>query len=495
MADNVSIMEKTDDISHDLEEDWSHLAQIVDSDKFLDTEESSKRADEKVEEKIESKYLLFEWEELDKWATHYREKLDLLKTVKHIPYEIDKWEKEQIKEMSTQTMLEQIRETQNTRWKVFPSLIEEFIFGVFGLENFLEDPNVSEIFLDGESKITVIYRDGTRRAAPKIAKTKEHFISICRKWVDIFGDNNQRFDKSSPFANVTLPNGDRMHIIGYIGDQPAHVSIRRHDFSITSFQAIVENGTVHPKIKRLLSAAVKGKVNIILAGSTGSGKTTLLRCMMTEIPPEERVIVVEDTKEIGYLRAHPERWGVELQSRTANTEGEGQFTMEQIMIETLRMSPSRVVVGEVRGPEVIPMLLSMSQGNEGSLSTIHANSAKDVITRLSNLAAITSGNASMGEQAVLGTIAQAVEMIVFMRRDGKDKPPRLAEVIMIDGTQLIETGAPAYTNIVRWNSKKQEPEIDTNGEFPRLVQTKMQRGGWAGWDYSDDVNVENVLVV
>lgn len=426
----------------------------------------------------DSKYFLFEWAELDDWQADFKERLDTAeKQLRHPPDDLVSWRKKKVSEWAQHTATKQHQETHDERWRHFPELIAEFMWGVYGLEEFLADGAVSEIFLDGHREIRTIRRDGSIRTHPSVTRNPDDFLALCRNWVAMFSESNERLDRSSPACNITLPNGDRMHIIGFLGDQIAHVTIRRHDFSITNFDVICENGTLSQKAANLLKAAVGGKVNIIIGGSTGSGKTTLMRCMLSQVPSNKRVIIIEDTKEIGYKHVNPEKWGVELRKRAANIEGEGEIGMEQLIVESLRMSPDRVIVGEVRGSEVTPMLLAMSQGNDGSLATIHANSAEDVVSRLHNLVSLFSGK-DMSDAAVLRTIGQAVEMIVYMR--SVDGIPKLTDIIAIESSQRSDDGQPAFTEIIKWNPETKTAEQRTP-QLPRRIRAKLKDGGWAGW--------------
>lgn len=426
-----------------------------------------------------SKYFLFEWAELDQWQATFRERLDTAEgELRHPPEDIRGWREKKIAEWAQDISTKQHRETHHERWRHFPELIREFMWGVYGLEEFLADSDVSEIFLDGHNEIRTVRRDGTIRSHPSVTSNPDDFLALCRNWVAMFSENNERLDRSSPACNITLPNGDRMHIISFLGDQIGHVTIRRHDFGITNFDVIVENGTLSQKTANFLKAAVAGKANIIVGGSTGCGKTTLLRCMLSEVPAHKRVIIIEDTKEIGFKHANPDKWGVELRKRHANIEGEGEISMEQLIVESLRMNPDRVIVGEVRGSEVTPMLLSMSQGNDGSLATIHANSAGDVISRLHNFVTLYSGK-EMSDAAVLRTIGQAVEMIVYMQK--VDGTPKLTDIIAVEGAQTDADGRPTITEIVKWDAETKTAERKTP-KLPHRLRAKLRAAGWAGWN-------------
>lgn len=426
-----------------------------------------------------NKYFLFEWHELEKYQAEYKDRLDEAEAVlPNIPPDISTWRSNKVAEWAKDTANEQRALTGEQRWLQFPVLIKEFMFSAYGLSGFLDDPNVSEIHLDGLSVRTVTHHSPEPVMHQPIARTEQEFLDLCRNWVNIFGEQNETLDRANPYCNITLPNGDRMHVIAYLSDHPANVTIRRHDFSLVAFDRLVENKTMTQEIADFLKLAVKARANIIIAGSTGSGKTTLMRCCLSELKPREKVVIIEDTKEIGYLHAHPDRWGTELRSRVANTEGEGEITMEDLIVQSLRMTPSRVIVGEVRGKEALPMLLAMSQGNDGSLATIHANSAKQAVDRLLTLTKLFS-EADMSDSASLQTIAYAVELIVFLKRvDGK---PRLTEIVGIENTQMNSDGKPALAEIVNWDSTNKKT-VYIPQDVPLNLQEKLGNAGWQGWD-------------
>lgn len=489
MNEETDLIEKSNQIDDDISLDLAHFEELQEDD-IIDVERPDRvRSDKASSLGSSSKYFLFSWAELDEWQSSYKERLTREEeALRNLPKDVNSWRRNKISEWAQQTGQDMRRKTHEDRWHYFPELINEFMWGVYGLEEFLVDSQVSEIFLDGPNEIRTIQKDGTIRMHPPIARNSEDFLALCRNWVSMFAANNERLDRASPAANITLPNGDRMHVVGFLGDEVAHVTIRRHDFSLTNFSVIVANETLSEKTANFLRSAVAGKANIIIGGSTGSGKTTLMRCMMTEIPANKRVMIIEDTKEIGYKHIHPKKWGVELRQRYPNIEGKGGVSMERVIVESLRMNPDRVIVGEVRSSEVTPMLLAMSQGNDGSLATIHANSAVDVISRLHTLMTLYGGQ-DMSDTAVMRTIGQAVELIVYMRKvNGVQK---LSDIIAIEGTQTATDGRPAITEVVKWNYERNVAEHRAP-KLPEKVVNKLREGGWEGWGESmgkEDMNL------
>jgi Flp pilus assembly CpaF family ATPase len=213
---------------------------------------------------------------------------------------------------------------------------------------------------------------------------------------------------------MRLPSGDRLHAIAWVSGRPS-VTIRRHNFDIGHLGQLVDLGTLSDSLRHFLAAVVKARFNVIVAGGTGAGKTTLLRCLLNEIPANERIITVEDSLEIGlehFADRHPNY--VDLEARDANLEGVGEFPMHRLVRSGLRMQPDRVIVGEVRGAEALPMMLAMSQGNDGSMCTIHADSSHGVFTRLQMYMAMTPERFDVEVTNLM--IANAVHFIVHLGR-------------------------------------------------------------------------------
>ncbi|MDQ4037419.1 MAG: Flp pilus assembly complex ATPase component TadA, partial [Actinomycetota bacterium] len=257
------------------------------------------------------------------------------------------------------------------------------LFGLGGFEPYLADETIEDIFVNGCDRVFVTRVGGGQvDRVDQIAESDDALIELINRWAARKGRTERRFDVANPRLNLKLPGGFRMHAIMEVTERPT-ITIRcpRHrDMTLSGQQKL---GTIDDRLARFLSAAVKARCNIIVSGGTGSGKTTLLRSLLFEVPGHERIVTIEDTTELG-LSAFPDRHPniVEMETRDANLEGIGEISMMDLTREVLRMSPDRVIVGEVRGAEALYMLKAMSQGNDGSMCSVHADSARGVAGRL-----------------------------------------------------------------------------------------------------------------
>ena len=434
---------------------------------------------------IADRYSKFSLKEMEKWQSEIKIRVDEEENElrsKNSEYfstdeSTEEWRRKATYEAATEIMKQRRKKSSDSKWDLFPDLAEEFIWDIYGLGVFLKDPNVSEIFLNGFREVRIAWKDGTHTVEGQIVKDRDSFVSLVNAWIAKSAGVNQRLSFESPQADVSLPNGDRFHAIAYLGTDVINVSIRRHDFSIVSLETLLKANTLTEEVVNFLQAAVKGKCNIMVAGATGAGKTSMLRCLMTAMGKEERIITVEDLKEIGFLHFAPDRHCVELVTRKANTEGKGGFPATEMIRESMRMSPDRVIVGEVRGLEAYSMLLAMSQGNDGSMATIHADSAVHALGRL-NMYIQTHpppGAASMSEEVADKFIREAIDVVLFLKRDYGDIP-RLREVITVGreaSTKILTT------RVFEWDEDKKEL-YPSNTDLDKRVMQKLEIGGWEG---------------
>ena len=287
------------------------------------------------------------------------------------------------------------------------------LFGLGRLQDYIDDLTNTDIYVNGAGSVHLKRRDGTSVEAEPVVDTDGELIEMIQTAARR-GRHEQRWDPASPELNMQLPSGDRLHAIAWVAGRPS-VSVRRHNFDIHRLKQLIDLGTINESLFHLLQAMVLARLNIIVAGGTGAGKTTLLRCLINEVPPDQRIVTVEDNLEIGLGHfEHLHRNYVELEAREANVEGVGEFTMHGLVKAGLRMGPDRVIVGEIRGQEVVPMLLAMSQGNDGSMSTLHADSSAGVFSRIQMYMAMTPERFT--PEAANLMMANAVDVIVHISR-------------------------------------------------------------------------------
>ena len=288
------------------------------------------------------------------------------------------------------------------------------LFGLGGFEDYLFDPTVENIFVNGCDKVFV-NRSGAVgvEAVPPVAESDQALIDLVNRWASRLGRTERRFDISNPRLDLRLPGGFRLHAIMEVTQRPT-LTIRCPYHRRVDLTDIQRLGTMTPEMVAFLGAAVRARCNIIVAGGTGTGKTTLLRALLHEVPAEERIITIEDTAELGigqFEDDHPNV--VEMETRQANVEGIGELTMLELTRECLRMSPDRVVLGEVRGAEALYMLKAMSQGNDGSMCTVHADSAYGVADRIRGYCA--EGHGSIPMEVIDSFYRNAVDLVVHLK--------------------------------------------------------------------------------
>lgn len=290
------------------------------------------------------------------------------------------------------------------------------LFGAAALQPYLDDPTVREIRLNGADVGFIIRTDGRKEPLPRLVKNDRELVELVQSFArlgSIGAGGERRFDAAHPVLDLQLESGHRLWATMGVTERPCLV-IRCHDFGdLIRLHELGVRGMFPRPVEELLSACVAARFNVVIGGGTGTGKTTLLRAMCNAIGPEERLVVIEDSPELGLdllSDLHPDQ--VTMCKREDNVEGVGGFSLADLVRSALRGSPDRVIVGETRGHEVLPMLLAMSQGNEGSMSTVHARSSADVWFRLATYAAMAPE--ALGFEASAALIAGALDLVVFL---------------------------------------------------------------------------------
>jgi pilus assembly protein CpaF len=299
------------------------------------------------------------------------------------------------------------------------------IFGLGPLEPLLKDPTISDILVNRFDRV-YIERAGKLELTGLSFKDNQHLMQIIERIVSRVG---RRVDESSPMVDARLPDGSRVNaIIPPLALDGACLSIRRFGRDPVTARNMIENHTLTEAMLELLSTMVKGKLNLLISGGTGAGKTTLLNVLSGYIPNVERIVTIEDAAELQLKQEHV----VRLETRPPNIEGKGAVRQRQLVINSLRMRPDRIVVGEVRGEEAFDMLQAMNTGHEGSLTTVHANSVRDALARVENM--VSMANLNIPERAVRHQIASAIHAVVQVARlsDGTRKVTSISEVTGLD---------------------------------------------------------------
>jgi pilus assembly protein CpaF len=311
------------------------------------------------------------------------------------------------------------------REKLSREILDE-IFGLGPLEPLLKDHSVSDILVNRYDRV-YIERAGKLELTGLSFKDSGHLMQIIERIVSRVG---RRVDESSPMVDARLPDGSRVNaIIPPLAIDGPCLSIRRFGREPVTARNMIENHSLTEAMLELLSAMVKGRLNILISGGTGAGKTTLLNVLSGYIPNSDRIVTIEDAAELQLKQEHV----VRLETRPPNIEGKGSVRQRQLVINSLRMRPDRIVVGEVRGEEAFDMLQAMNTGHEGSLTTVHANSPRDALARIENM--VSMANLNIPERAVRHQIASAVHAVVQIARlsDGTRKVITVSEITGMDG--------------------------------------------------------------
>ncbi len=325
------------------------------------------------------------------------------------------------------------------------------VLGLGGLEGLLSDPEISDIHIRGSDSVWVKLRDGRRERRAPIVSNDEELVSLIRRAATRFSRSEKRFDAGSPELNMQLPDGSRLFAVMEVSTRPSLV-VRRHRFELSSLDELRTHDVFDHEVQSLLAAMVRARRNVVVAGGTGTGKTTLLRALLNEVPSHERIVTIEDAYELGlehFAERHPDYDA--LQSRSANIEGQGEITLADLTRMALRMDPDRVIVGEVRGAEAFPMLMAMSQGNNGSMCTMHADGARTVFPKLA--AYVSMASTGLPVETINVLVASALHFVIFVEsHDGRRQVSSICEVVDIDGNNIIsnEVMNRSGRGVTRW---------------------------------------------
>jgi pilus assembly protein CpaF len=303
------------------------------------------------------------------------------------------------------------------------------VFGLGPLEPLLQDPTISDILVT-TPRMVYVERGGRLFDTPVEFKDNQHLLRIIEKIVSAIG---RRIDESCPMVDARLPDGSRVNaVIPPVAVDGPILSIRRFGRDTLTAERMVKNLTLTDGMREFLEACVRARLNIVVSGGTGAGKTTMLNVLSSFIPETERIVTIEDAAELQMRQRHVAR----METRPANVEGAGAVRIRDLVINALRMRPDRIVVGEVRGEEALDMMQAMNTGHDGSLTTIHANSPRDGISRLEVMMGMA--NSSLGIHSIRQQIASAVDLFLHVSRlsDGSRRVTHIAELSGVDASTV-----------------------------------------------------------
>jgi pilus assembly protein CpaF len=330
--------------------------------------------------------------------------------------------------------------------------IHDEVFGLGPLEPLLQDRTVDDVLVNGHETVFV-ERNGKIEKTVARFKDDAHLMRVIDKIVSSVG---RRVDETNPMVDARLTDGSRVNvIIPPLALEGPTVSIRR--FAADPFQAddLVEIGTLTPELVELMRGIARARLNVLISGGTGAGKTTLLNVLSGFIPERERIVTIEDAAELQLKQEHV----VRLETRPANIEGKLQITQRDLVINSLRMRPDRIIVGEVRGSEALDMLQAMNTGHEGSLTTVHANTPRDALTRIETMVAMTG--LELPQRAVRQQIASALDVVIQLSRlsDGTRRLVSLQELSGMEGEVVV------MQEIFRYERRGVDKEGNVLGEI------------------------------
>ncbi|MFJ6279819.1 CpaF family protein [Arthrobacter subterraneus] len=328
-------------------------------------------------------------------------------------------------ELSQVIDAEQVPLTPDERRRLIQDVADD-VLGFGPLQRLLDDEDISEIMVNRADQI-YIERRGKLVLADTRFKSEEHLRRVIERIVSKVG---RRIDESSPFVDARLEDGSRVNaVIPPLAVNGSSLTIRKFSKTPLTVQNLINFGTLTPEMAELLDACVKAKLNIIVSGGTGTGKTTLLNVLSSFLPHGDRIVTIEDAVELQIQQQHV----VRLESRPPNTEGKGAVTIRDLVRNSLRMRPDRIVIGEVRGGESLDMLQAMNTGHDGSLSTVHSNSPRDAVARLETL--VLMAGMDLPLRAIREQIASAVHLVIQISRlrDGSRRITHVTEIQGMEG--------------------------------------------------------------
>jgi pilus assembly protein CpaF len=320
---------------------------------------------------------------------------------------------------------------EDLRKQIFHDILDEFT-GFGPIQPLLDDPEISEVMVNGPKKV-FIEKNGKLMKSAVTFEDEDHVLRVIDRIILPLG---RRVDADSPTVDARLPDGSRVNaVVRPVAIDGPSITIRKFKKDKLSMQQLIDYGSLTPQMAEFIRACVLAHLNIVISGGTGSGKTTLLNVLSSFIPEEERIITIEDAAELQLQQEHVLR----LETKVADTDGRGAVTIRDLVRNSLRMRPDRIVVGECRGGEALDMLQAMNTGHDGSLTTLHANSPRDAISRMETM--VLMAGMDLPLKVVRQQISSAVDLIIQQTRlkDGSRKVTAITEVVGMEGDVVVLT--------------------------------------------------------
>lgn len=340
---------------------------------------------------------------------------------------------------------------EDLRKQIFHDILDEFT-GFGPIQPLLDDPEISEVMVNGPKKV-FIEKNGKLMKSAVTFEDDDHVLRVIDRIILPLG---RRVDADSPTVDARLPDGSRVNaVVRPVAIDGPSITIRKFKKDKLSIQQLIDYGSLTPQMAEFIRACVLAHLNIVISGGTGSGKTTLLNVLSSFIPEEERIITIEDAAELQLQQEHVLR----METKVANTDGKGAVTIRDLVRNSLRMRPDRIVVGECRGGEALDMLQAMNTGHDGSLTTLHANSPRDAISRMETM--VLMAGMDLPLKVVRQQISSAVDLIIQQTRlkDGSRKVTAITEVVGMEGDVVV------LTDIFKFEQTGVSPDTKILGEL------------------------------